>query len=175
MLKADLCDYSDACITVKGLLAAASNENVKAQKNVAFKNNALFRSCISKVNSTLIVNAEDLDIAMPMYNLLEYSQNYSMTSGSLCNYYRDGGKSFNYKTKIVGKTPRIPDIPPQPDPYQDECQPPRPPQPPLPALNAEVTIPLNYLSNLWRFSDLPLKNCEIERNLSWTKDRVMSE
>ena len=103
MLKADLCDYSDACITVKGLLAAASNENVKAQKNVAFKNNALFRSCISKVNSTLIVNAEDLDIAMPMYNLLEYSQNYYMTSGSLCNYYRDGGKSFNYKTKIVGK------------------------------------------------------------------------
>ena len=77
-----------------------------------FKNNAPFRSCISKINSTLIDNAEDLDIVMPMYNLLKYSQNYSMTSGSLWNYYRDktddvddnasDGKSFEYRTKIVG-------------------------------------------------------------------------
>ena len=52
-------------------------------KVVAFKNNALFRSCIAKINTALIDNAEDLDIVMPMYNLLEYSQNYSMTSGSL--------------------------------------------------------------------------------------------
>ena len=76
------------------------------------------RSCTSKINSTLIDNAEDLDIVMPMYNLPEYSQNYSMTSGSLWNYYRDeiddvhnndsGGKSFKYKTKIVGQTPERP-------------------------------------------------------------------
>ena len=50
------------------------------------KNNVLFRSCISKINSTLINNAEDHDIIMPMYNLLKHNQNYSMTSGSLCNY-----------------------------------------------------------------------------------------
>ena len=90
MLRSDLCDYSDAYINVKrtrDLLAAAPNK--KAEKNVAFKNNAPFRSCISKINSTLIGNAEDLDIAMPMYNLLEYSQNDSMTSGSLWNFYRD--------------------------------------------------------------------------------------
>ena len=86
MLSSDLCDYSDAYIFVKGtidLLADGANENGKAEKNVTFKNSALFRSCISKINSTLIDNAEDLDIVMPMHNLLEYSQNYSMTSGSL--------------------------------------------------------------------------------------------
>ena len=121
MLKSDLCHYSDLYIIVKGtidVLAAAANENDKAQKNIAFKNNAPLRSCTSKFNSTLINNAEDLDIVMPMYNLPEYSQNYSMTSGSLWNYYRDeiddvhnnnsGGKSFKYKTKIVGQTPERP-------------------------------------------------------------------
>ena len=81
MLRSDLCDYSDAYIVVKGtedLLAAASNENDKAEKDVALKNDTQFRSCISKINSTLIHNAEDLDIVMLMYNLLEYSQNCSM-------------------------------------------------------------------------------------------------
>ena len=77
MLRSDFCDYSDAYIVVKetiDFLALAANENDKAEKNVAFKNNAPFRSCISKINSTLIGNA-DFDIVMSMYNLLEYSQN----------------------------------------------------------------------------------------------------
>ena len=77
MLRSDLHDYSDACIAVKetiDLLATAANENDKAQKNVAFKNNAPFRSCISKTNITLIDNAKDLYIIMSMYNLLEYNQ-----------------------------------------------------------------------------------------------------
>ena len=87
MLRSDLCDYSDAYIVVKGtidLLVAAANENDKAEKNIAFGNNAPFRSCISKINSTLINNVEDLDVVMWMHNLLEYSQNHSMTSGSYC-------------------------------------------------------------------------------------------
>ena len=58
-------------------------------KNLTFKNDAPFQSCISKINNTFTDNAEDLHIVMPMYNLLEYSDNYSMTSGSLWNYYRD--------------------------------------------------------------------------------------
>ena len=77
MLRSDFCDYSDAYIVVKetiDFLALVANENDKAEKNVAFKNNAPFRSCISKINSTLIGNA-DFDIVMSMYNLLEYSQN----------------------------------------------------------------------------------------------------
>ena len=111
MLRSDLCDYSDGYILIKetiDLLAAAANENDKAEKNVAFKNDALLISCISKINITLINNTGDLDIVMPMYNLLEYSQNYSIKSGSLQNYHRDktddvdagasDGKSFKYKT-----------------------------------------------------------------------------
>ena len=58
-------------------------------KKLTFKNNAPFRSCISEVNSTFIDNTEDLDIVMLMYHLLKYSDNYSRTSGSLWNYYRD--------------------------------------------------------------------------------------
>ena len=87
-LRSDFCDYNDGYIVVKetiDLLAAVANENGKAEKNVAFEDNAPFRSCISKINSTLIDNAEDLDVVMPMYNLFEYSQYYSMTSGSLWN------------------------------------------------------------------------------------------
>ena len=68
-----------------GLLTAAVNENNKAEKDVAFKNNILFRSCISKMNNASIGNPEDFDIFMSVYNLLEYSDNYSMTSGSLWN------------------------------------------------------------------------------------------
>ena len=71
------CVYSDAYFFVRrtiDLLAGVANENDKADKNVAFKNNASFRSCISKINGTLIHNAEGFDMAM--YNLLEYSQSY---------------------------------------------------------------------------------------------------
>ena len=58
-------------------------------KKIAFKNNGPFVSCISKINNTLIGNAEDLDIVMPMYNLIEYSKNFSKATGSFWNYYRD--------------------------------------------------------------------------------------
>ena len=74
MLRSDLCDYSGVYIFVKGIidpLAAAANENNNAQKNVEFKNNAPFRSCISKINNILIENAEDLHIVMTKCNLLE--------------------------------------------------------------------------------------------------------
>ena len=84
-------------------------------------NNPPFRSCISKIKRTLIDNPEDLDIVMLMYNLLEYSQNYSMKSGSLWNYRHEtddvndnasDGRSFTYKTKILGKTSERPEWPP---------------------------------------------------------------
>ena len=127
MLKSDLWDYSDAYTVVKGSLSIRVTNNAnRTNKKLTFKNNAPFRSCVSKINSTFIDNAEDLDIVMPMYNLLEYSDNYTMT-GSLWNYYRDEVKddknendnsnntinnnktitsqSFQYKTKIIGSTP----------------------------------------------------------------------
>ena len=90
MLRSDLCDYSDAYIVVKGRISVKSNNNANRINNkLNLKNNAPLISWISKINNTFIDNAEDLDIVMPMYNLLEYSDNYSVTSGSLWNYYRD--------------------------------------------------------------------------------------
>ena len=88
MLRSSLCDYSDAYILVKGNItvnntaadgAAANNTN----KKVIFKNCAPFTNCISKINNTEIDNAEYIDIVMPMYELIECSDSYSKTSGSL--------------------------------------------------------------------------------------------
>ena len=140
MLRSDLCVYSNAYIILKGRtgIRATTTTDI-GQRDIAFKNNVSFRSCITKINSTLIDNAEGLDIVMPMYNLLEYSQNYSMTSGSLGNYYRDEiddvdansleGKPFKYKTKIVEKTET------RADQTGNEVDADREDQPPLPTLN----------------------------------------
>ena len=90
MLRSDLCDFSDVYIVVKVTITVVGGSNdSKKNRPLAFKNNASFISCISKINNTLIDNAEDLDVAMPMYYLIEYSKNYSKTTGSLWNYYRD--------------------------------------------------------------------------------------
>ena len=110
---------------MKGRISVrATNDAKRINKKLNFKNNAPFRSCVSKINNIFVDNAGDLDIVMPLCNLLEYSNNYSMTSGSLWNYYRDRvndsanetdnndnkindnktatSKSFEYKTKIIG-------------------------------------------------------------------------
>ena len=68
---------------------AAAIQADERDKGVAFKNCALFTNCISEIDNTQIDNAKYIDIVMPMYNLIEYSDNYSKTSGSLCQYYRD--------------------------------------------------------------------------------------
>ena len=94
MLRSRLCDYSDAYILVKGNItvnntaaegAAATNTN----KKVIFKNCVSFTYCVSKTNNTQIDDAEYIDIVMPMYNLIEYSYNYSKTSGSLWQYCKE--------------------------------------------------------------------------------------
>ena len=120
MLRSDLCDFSDAYIVVKATITVTGINN-RSRKNrpLAFKNNASFISCISKINNMLIDNAQDLDIAMPMYNLIEYSKNYRKTTGSLQNYDRDeitddtnndhfpnknviNSESFKYKASVTG-------------------------------------------------------------------------
>ena len=124
MLRSSLYDYSDAYIHVKENVsvnntaadgAAANNTN----KKVIFKNCAPFTNCISKINNTQIDNAEYIDIVLPMYNLIEYSDNYSKTSGSLWQQCKEipavnnegnildfnganATDSFNFKTKITG-------------------------------------------------------------------------
>ena len=132
-----------------------------AFKNLAFKNNAPFINCISKINGAKIDNTEDLDVVMPIYNLLEYSKNYRKTTGSLWNYYRDkpsnplssGSESFKYKTSITEKTP------------EDDGS----------LTNAKVVIPLKYLSNFWRSLNIPLINCEVALILTWSKNCVLAD
>ena len=112
MLRSDLCDFNDAYIVVKGVITVTSPNNAKRNKSVTFKNNAPFINCITKINGIKIDNAEDLDVVMPMYNLLEYSKNYEKTTGSLWNYYRvqpsdplsTNSKSFKYKNNITENT-----------------------------------------------------------------------
>ena len=85
MLRSDLCDFNDAYIVVKGDITVTNSNNTKRNKAVAFKNknNAPFINCISKLNGIKIDNAEDLDVVMPMYNLLEYSENCKKTTRRL--------------------------------------------------------------------------------------------
>ena len=138
-------------------LEGENNAN-KRNKNLVFKNNATFINCIPKINGVKIENAEDFDVVMPMYNLLEYSKNYRKTTGSLWNYYRDeainpfssNSESIKYKTNIAGKTPQNND----------------------PLTNAKVVIPLKNLSNFWRSLDISLINCEVELILTWSKNCV---
>ena len=85
MLRSNLGHFSDAYIVVKGTITITDSNDANYNKKLALKNNAPFTSCISKINNTLIDNAEDLDIVMPMYNLLEYSKNYRKTTGNLWN------------------------------------------------------------------------------------------
>ena len=95
MLKSGLCDYSNAYILVKEKITiagagddAAARQADERDKGVAFKNCATFTNCISEINNTQIDNCKDIDIVMPLYNLLEYSDNYAKTSGTLWQYYR---------------------------------------------------------------------------------------
>ena len=83
MLRSDLCDFSDAYIVVKGDITVTEPNDAKRNKNVAFKNNAPFINYISKINGVQIDNAEDLDVVISMYNLLECSKNFRKTRVSL--------------------------------------------------------------------------------------------
>ena len=96
ILRSSLCDYTDAYIIVKGNISVNNNAGVGAGaaannigKKVIFKSRAPFTSCLNKINNTQIDNAEYIDIAMSMYNLLEYSDNYSKTSGSSWQYSKE--------------------------------------------------------------------------------------
>ena len=151
MLRSNLCDYADAYILVKGTITITGAGNDDAAKRldernkvVIFKNCAPFTKCISRINNEDLANAQDIDIVMPMYNLIEYSDNYSKTSGSLWQYYKDDpndnitqSESFKSKIKITGKTPAAGNT-----------------------KDVEIIVPLKYLSNFWRTLEMPLINCE---------------
>ena len=138
------------------------------------KNNAPFVSCITRINGKLIEDADDLDIVMPMYNLLEYSKNYRKTIDSLYNYYRDeltddnnpvdfpntnviNSETFKYKNKINGNTYNV-------TAGSNE----------LGTKNIELAIPLNYLGNFWRALNIPIISCEVSLELKWNKNCIIT-
>ena len=186
MLRSDLCDYSDAYILVNDTLtltanAGANNIRDKKDKPLILKSNAPFVSCITKINNKFIEDADDLDIVMPMYNLLEYSKNYRKTIGSLHNYYRDeltndnipAGNAFNnirvvnsstfiHKNKIIGNTYNVDAGAAGYDANKNGAQ------------LVELAIPLKYLGNFWRALNMPLISCEVSLELKWKKNCVIT-
>ena len=164
MLRSNLCDYADAYILVKGTITitGAGNDDAtkradERDKGVTFKNFAPFTKYISRINNTDIDNAQDIDVTMPMYNLIEYSDNYSKTCGRLWQYYKDDpnnkiadSESFKFKVKIAGKIP-------------DDGN----------TKDVEIIVPLKYLSNFWRTLEMSLINCEVNLILTWSKDCVL--
>ena len=117
MLRSNFCDYADAYILVNGRITitgagdnGAARRADERDKGVAFKNCAPFIKCINRINNAEIDNAKDINIVMSMYNLIQYSDSYSKTFGSLGQCYKDNpndnmadSESFKYKVKITGK------------------------------------------------------------------------
>ena len=167
MLKSSLCDYSDAYILVKGTItinntaAADANAN-NINKKVMFKNCAPFTICISEINNTQIDNAKDIDIVMPMHNVIEYNDNYSKTSGSLWQCFKDA-PAVNNNNAIVDFTDNN---------LTD-------------SFNFKVKMTdwkhfqtgndgaIKYLSNFWRTLEMPLINCEVNLILAWSANGVI--
>ena len=166
MPKSSLCDYSDAYILItvnKTGTAAAPN---KKNKKVMFKNCASFTNCISKINNTQIDNTKDIDIVILMYNLIEYHDNYSKTSGSLWQHCKNipavnngniivfngtnATDSFNSKVKITGQTDNDGEI-----------------------HNVQIMVALKYLRNFWKIVEMSLINCEVNRILTSSANCVI--
>ena len=147
---------------VKGKITVTNpNDNTNFNKELTLKNNAPFISCISKINGELVENAEDLDIVMPMYNLLEYSDNYQDSTGSLYQFKideppDDNAEVANNTTSLVYKSKLIKGT--------DNNN----------VNNVKLVVPLKYVSNFFRSLEKPLVNCKIDLELTWHKDCMVS-
>ena len=172
ILKPNLCDYAEAHILVDGKITAipgAAVGNPPAVLNLtrlALKNCAPFTKCNLEINDEHVDTAENLDIVMSMYNLIEYSDNYQDSSATLYQYKRDeppddinndltvnNSNSFKYKVNLLG------------NPEVDNN---------VATLNVKVVVPLKYLSNFFRSLEMVLINCKIKLNLTWKKECVLS-
>ena len=153
-------------ISVNNTAAAGADSN-NTNKRIIFKNCAPFTDCISKMNNTQVDNAKHIAIVMPMCNLIEYRDNYSKTSGSLWQYYKDipavningdifvfnganATDSFSFKGKITAQTDN-----------DGETN------------NVEIMVPLKYLSNFWRTLEMSLINCEVDLILTWSANCII--
>ena len=149
VIKANLCDYSDAYILVTGNI-----ENKPNNSTVTFKNCAPFQTCNVNINDEYIEAAKYLDIIMPMYNLLEYSDNYEDTAGSLYQFKRDESPTNNGLVTANTTSLKYKSI-------DDDS-------------NVKLVVPLKYISNFFRSLEMPLVNCKVDLELTWTKDCVIS-
>ena len=162
-LESNLCDYSDAYILVTGNIniTNTNNDNTK----VAFENCVPFEKCRTEINETFVDEAVYINIAMPMHNLIEYSDNYSDTSGSLWQFKRDeiegdvdltinNASSFKYKANLIGNTVA--------DGANRKKE------------GVKTAISLKYLSNFWRSLEMLLINCKIKFLLKWYEKCVLS-
>ena len=159
MLRSSLCNYNNTYILIKwrkkitgkGADAAARQADER-DKGVIFRNRAPFINCKSEIYDTEIDNPKDIDKVMSMYKIKEYSSNYSKTSGSLWQYYKDDpdSESFKSKIKIAGKTP------------DGNTK------------HVKITVPLKYLSNFWRALEMPLINCEVNLIWKWSSTCVFT-
>ena len=164
VLKPNLCDYAEAYILVDGTIKAdAANVDTR----LALKNCATVTKCNLEINDEHVDTAENLDITMPMYNLIEYSDNYQDSSATLYQNKRDeppeanaindlttnSSSSFKYKVKLLG------------NPVLDDG---------VAKRSVKVVVPLKYLSNFFRSLEMPLINCKIILNLTWKKKCVLS-
>ena len=164
VLKPNSCDYAEAYVLVDGIIRAtnAVNNNIR----LALKNCAPFTKCNLEINDEHVDTAENLDIVMPMYNLIEYSDNYQNSSSILYQYKRDElpanlannlatntSSSFKYKVDLLGN-PEVNNN--------------------IARRNVKVAVPLKYLSNFFRSLEMPLINCKIKLNLTWKKECVLS-
>ena len=164
VLKPNLCDYAEAYILVDGTISAAA---ANADTRLALKNCAPFTKCNLEVNDEHVDTAENLDIVMPIYNLIEYSDNYQDSSATLYQYKRDelpeanpladltvnNSSSFKYKVNLLGNAVVAGNVARR---------------------NVKAVVRLKYLSNFFRSLEMPLINCKIKLNLTWKKECVLS-
>ena len=164
VLKPNLCDYTEAYILIDGTIRA---EAADANTRLALKSCAPFTKCNLEINDEHVDTAENLDITMSMYNLIEYSDNYQDSSVTLYQYKRDEppednaianltvniSSSFKYKVSLLG------------DPVVDGG---------IAKTSVKVVVPLKYLSNFFRSLEMALINCKIKLNLTWKKECVLS-
>ena len=168
VLKPNLCDYADAYVLVDGTIRAEGAVNAT---RLALKNCAPFEKCNLEINEEHVDTAENLDIVMPLYNFIEYSDNYQDSSATLYQYKRDEppeadpiadltvdiSSSFKYKINLLGNIAAA-----DPDVAR------------IARLNVKIVVPLKYLSNFFRSLEMPLINCKIKLNLTWKKESVLS-
>ena len=177
VLKPNLRDYAEAYILVDGKIRA-EGAAVVANTRLALKNCAPFTKCNLEINDKHVDTAENLDIVMPMYNLIEYSDNYQDSSATLYQYKRDeppeadavddltadSSSCFKYEIKLLGNPNTVVTPAPAADGNPNGIS----------MLNVKVVVPLKYLSNFFRSLEMLLINCKIKLNLTWKKECVLS-